>query len=225
MTVGAIIKFVVPILAVSAFFGLSAGCWSRRLYLSGGDESRAGKGWYLFCMMFVTLPALVLGWIGGADWLLVILAFWIILSALALSDIASMRAPFWVSGVLVFAGLGVSALVSKAVLVESSVAAIVTYIVFHLIKRGYLDARGKPGMGGGDPLAAAGLGAWLGAATPYALVIAAALALLFALVRRSMDAPVAFVPFLALAGFIIMTSVLILFDQPVGPGTAFSQGR
>lgn len=225
MSAEAIGRFALPVLAVSVFFGLLAGYWSRRLQSTRPNRIRDGRGWYVFCVTFVTLPAVMLVLLGGTDGLVLVLVFWVTLSALALADIASMRAPFWVSGVLVASGLIFSALVSQAALIESAFTAALVFVVFQMIRRGYQRARERAGMGGGDPLAAAGLGAWLGAATPYALLLAALMALVVAYGRRSMNVPLAFVPFLAVAGFVAMSGLLILLGQPVGPATVLSQGH
>ena len=83
------------------------------------------------------------------------------------------------------------------------IAAALAFGLLEGLRRGFLWARRKPGLGFGDVKLIAALAIWLGLTTPWAIALASALALGLALTRPSPDGRLAFGPWIAIAAFSI----------------------
>lgn len=127
-----------------------------------------------------------------------------VLLVLAIIDVRTRLLPdaltlplLWAGLMLAWAGVGVR-------LDDAVVAAAAAWLLLRALDFGFEVWRGMPGMGGGDMKLAAALGAWLGWAPLPALLLAASVAgIVFAMAgggRRAWRAPLAFGPFLAMAG-------------------------
>lgn len=103
----------------------------------------------------------------------------------------------WAGLLLAWAGAGVG-------LHDAVAAAAAAYVLLRCMDGVFEAWRGHAGMGGGDMKLFAALGAWLGwAPLPGVLLAACGAGMLFAVLgraRRNWRAPLAFGPFLALAG-------------------------
>jgi leader peptidase (prepilin peptidase)/N-methyltransferase len=128
-------------------------------------------------------------------------ALGLLLLADAIYDAKSRKLPDLLT--LGIAALGVALAVeqSMATLWLGLIAAAAAFVLLEAVRRGFLWARRKPGLGFGDVKLVAALAVWLGLATPWAVAVASILALGVALARPSADGRLAFGPWLALGGF------------------------
>jgi len=121
----------------------------------------------------------------------------------ALIDARTRRLPDVLTVLIALLGAGLSALHGRAALVEGVLAAGVGFILMEIVRRGFLWLRGSPALGFGDVKLVAALALWLGAETPWMIVVAAAVGLLgFALIR-SPDGRLPFGPSLAIGAWIV----------------------
>ncbi|MBU6378115.1 MAG: A24 family peptidase [Gammaproteobacteria bacterium] len=129
------------------------------------------------------------------------------LIALAMIDLDTHYLPDQLTLPLLWIGLAVS-LVGD---VRSAVSgAILGYLALWLVYQGFKLATGKEGMGYGDFKLLAALGAWLGPAALLPIVLAASLAgavaglTMIFFFGRSREQPLAFGPYLAAAGWLVL---------------------
>lgn len=153
------------------------------------------------CLAFATLAAPTAALLTGIGW-------WLLLSALI--DAEHGRLPDVLTLPLLAGGLAAAALLPLPGLVgpvASGLGAGVGLVLFLAIDRLYRAWRGRAGLGRGDAKLLAGLGAWLGLeALPSLVLLAAVLGLVAALAsgRRRADDALAFGPWLAAAGFVLL---------------------
>ncbi len=103
------------------------------------------------------------------------------LLALAITDFEHMRLPIAQSVALAFTGLAQAVLVSDT-LSDSLIGLATGFAALALVRLAYRKARGREGMGGGDPPMLAGIGAWLGwQMLPITLLLASGAGLIWAL--------------------------------------------
>lgn len=148
----------------------------------------------------LTTASLVLLPIGPA---LVVAALGLVLIAAAAADAASRRLPDAASGAAAVLGLGLALLRGPAALLAGLAAAALTGGVLLLLRRSFAARRGDPGLGLGDVKLAAALALWLGAATPWAMVLAGLAGLAQVRLIRPTDGRIAFGPALAVCGWTI----------------------
>jgi len=158
-------------------------------------------GGAIACLAFATLAPPTAALLTGIGW-------WLLL--LALVDAEHGRLPDILTLPLLAGGLAAAALQPLPGLegpVASGLGAGIGLALFLAIDRLYRAWRGQAGLGRGDAKLLAALGAWLGLeALPSLVLLAALLALAFALAtgrRRAADA-LAFGPWLAAAGFVLL---------------------
>ncbi|MDR3509250.1 MAG: prepilin peptidase [Caulobacteraceae bacterium] len=82
-------------------------------------------------------------------------------------------------------------------------ASALSFIVLEVVRRGFLGLRGRAGLGLGDVKLVAALALWLGAATPWAVALAAIIGLISMALIRPADGRLAFGPALALVGWAV----------------------
>ncbi len=139
-------------------------------------------------------PALWLGWL---------------LCLLAIFDIRNGTLPLLLTLTLLGTGLLNAVLQARDYPLDAAIGAAVGFLALALLAVGYRFLRGKEGMGGGDILLAAGLGAWIGPyALPYTLLGAALLGITFIVIDDGMsgqqprsDESIPFGPWLAISGW------------------------
>ena len=128
-------------------------------------------------------------------------ALGLVLLTSALADARAQRLPDRLTLAAAVIGSVLAALRSPTDLLIGAGAAALTFLVFEALRRGFLAATGKPGLGFGDVKLAAALAAWLGLATPWAIAIASGLGLAAMAIRRPADGRLSFGPAIALAAF------------------------
>lgn len=111
---------------------------------------------------------------------------------------------------LLVAGLAAAAGLERLTLADSAIGAIAGFAVLWLLARAYRAVRGRDGLGGGDPVLLAALGAWTGwQGLPAVLLWAALAGLAVVLGRAAAGRPMAaadrvpFGVFLALGGWLV----------------------
>lgn len=111
---------------------------------------------------------------------------------------------------LLLAGFGAAAALDRLSLPDSAIGAAAGFGALWLLARGYRALRGREGLGGGDPVLLAALGAWTGwQGLPAVLLWAALAGLAVALARAATGRPMAaddrlpFGVFLALGGWLV----------------------
>ena len=115
----------------------------------------------------------------------VIVAGLALLAILAWNDARRFRLPFAANCLLLALGLMVGHLVMGTDQADSLVGAGAGYLVLAGIAGLYRRIRGRQGIGGGDPILLAGIGAWMGwQDLPYIVLMAAITGLAFALQQR-----------------------------------------
>lgn len=158
-------------------------------------------------LLTVGLSVMVLMICGWTMTLLPALLFTYFLLALTFIDIDTQLLPDSLTLTLLWIGLAVN---SFDLFVPASMAiwgAILGYTLLWLVNSLYYLVRKRDGLGMGDCKLLAALGAWLGASALLPIIlVASVLGLLIALVLMALgklkyDAPLAFGPFLAIAGW------------------------
>ncbi len=155
----------------------------------------------------VVLSVIVLFQVGWQILLWPVLLFTYALIALTFIDIDEHILPDCITLPLLWIGLALNTLELFTTVEFAIWGAILGYTLLWLIDRLYHMLRKRPGIGPGDFKLLAALGAWLGAPALIPIVlIASVLGLLVALTllvlkRLSYETPIAFGPFLAIAGW------------------------
>jgi len=150
--------------------------------------------WFNFNLALI-IPALLFTWV---------------LIALTAIDVKTLLLPDELTLSLLWLGLLVNSFHLFTDLESAVWGAAVGYLFLFLLNYFYQLLRKKDGMGGGDFKLLAALGAWVGwQALPILLLISAILALVILILRaalRKIDVkqPIAFGPFLAIAGWLIL---------------------
>jgi leader peptidase (prepilin peptidase)/N-methyltransferase len=128
----------------------------------------------------------------------------IIASALlvaALVDQVTLKLPDVATLAVAATGAGLSWLRSVEDLLAGAIAAAAAFVLLEAVRRAFLAARRKPGLGFGDVKLTAALALWLGTATSWAVALAAATGLLAFMAFRPADGRLPFGPWLALSAF------------------------
>ena len=123
------------------------------------------------------------------------------LLASALVDARTQRLPDLLTLAVAVIGTLLAAFRSPLDLLIDAIAAVLTFLVFEALRRGFLALTGKPGLGFGDVKLATALALWLGLATPWAIAIASGLGLAVMAIRRPADGRLSFGPAIAVASF------------------------
>jgi leader peptidase (prepilin peptidase)/N-methyltransferase len=178
-----------PVLAYVALRGVCADCGARidPLHLAGEVAGGliVGLAFYIApCTRVAPLAALGL-----------------LLLASAVYDAKTRKLPDLLTFAVAALGAVLDAEQSMATLWLGLVAAAIALVLLEGLRRAFLWARRKPGLGFGDVKLVAALAVWLGLATPWAVVLASVLALGLALRRPSTDGRLAFGPWLAIGAF------------------------
>lgn len=138
------------------------------------------------------------------------LFFTALLIPLIVIDFKYQLLPDQLTFVLLWVGLFFNLFNTFAPLSEAVIGAIVGYVSLWAFTHGYYFITKRWGMGHGDFKLFAALGAWFGwLMLPYIIFIAACLGLIFALIRfvvkrNSWQTPLAFGPYLAIAGYLVL---------------------
>ena len=168
-------------------------------------------GWrYPIIELLSALMAVAVVWQWGIGWpTLAALAFtWTLIAASAI-DLEHQLLPDVLTLGVLWAGLLLNASFAWFATPADAVwGAVAGYGVLWAVLHGFALLTNKEGMGGGDLKLLAALGAWLGwSMLPFVLFVASALGTVFgllgmALTQRGRDTPIAFGPYLALAGWV-----------------------
>ncbi|RMB08153.1 prepilin peptidase [Eilatimonas milleporae] len=143
---------------------------------------------------------------------------WTLLS-LAVSDARRLILPLPLTVFLIAAGLAAAALSGLDALADRMLAAALGYGVLYLVAVSYRRLRGREGLGMGDPLLMAGIGAWTGALSlPTVLLIASAAGLAAALLAKMAGRPVTMTSALPFGTFLALGGWLAALYGPIGPG-------
>lgn len=116
----------------------------------------------------------------------------LLLGILAVQDAREFRLPLAANLAFVATGLGAGDLAFATALPDRLIGAGIGYAGLQAVALGYRVIRGRTGIGGGDPIMLAGLGAWLGWQPLAMIVLIAALiglALAMAVRLRSIGVP------------------------------------
>lgn len=109
---------------------------------------------------------------------------WLLLTLAAL-DFAAFWLPNLATAALAASGLAVAAIVPEPALADRLIGGVAGFAVLWLVAEGYRRARGRVGLGGGDPKLFGGIGLWLGwHALPGVLLAACLIGLAAVLVLR-----------------------------------------
>lgn len=112
------------------------------------------------------------------------LAFLIQLGILAFSDAMTFRLPLKINLAFCASGLVLGGHAFGTPLQERIFGALAAFIALSLIANLYLLFRKRHGLGGGDPILLAGIGAWLGwHSLPLTVFLAALVGLVFAVIK------------------------------------------
>jgi len=131
--------------------------------------------------------------------LLVVLGMLLLASSLV--DARTQRLPDLLTLAVGVLGVVLAASRSSFDLMVGAIAAVLTFLILEALRRGFLAATGKPGLGFGDVKLAAALAVWLGVATPWSIAIGSGLGLVAMAIRRPADGRLSFGPAIALAAF------------------------
>lgn len=103
------------------------------------------------------------------------LCWLLLLAILAVEDARALRLPLGANLAFVATGLAAGELAFGTLLADRLIGAGSGYGALQAIAYGYRAIRGRTGIGGGDPIMLAGLGAWLGWQPLATIVLTAAL--------------------------------------------------
>jgi leader peptidase (prepilin peptidase)/N-methyltransferase len=131
----------------------------------------------------------------------------LVLLASALTDARTRRLPDLLTLTIAALGLAAATLRGEAALITGLVASAAGFLILEGVRRGFLALRRRPGLGFGDVKLVAALALWLGAATPWAVALAAALGLAALLIARPADGRIAFGPALAAGAWVVGLSL------------------
>ena len=178
-----------PILSYVALGGACADCGDRidPLHLVG--EVAGGLivgGAFLVAPWRLAMPTASLG---------------LLLLGSAVYDARTRRLPDGLTIAVAALGALLAAEKSMATLWTGLISAAAAFGMLEGLRRGFLWARRRPGLGFGDVKLVAAIAIWLGLATPWAVVLASVLGLGFARARPPADGRLAFGPWLATGAF------------------------
>ena len=178
-----------PILAYLGQGGACARCGSRidPLHLVGEVA-----GAIIVAASLLAVPAERAG-------LLVVLGLLLLSSSLV--DARTQRLPDLLTLAAGVLGVVLAASRSSFDLLVGAGAALLTFLVLETLRRGFVMATGKPGLGFGDVKLAAALAVWLGVATPWSIAIGSGLGLVAIAIKRPANGRLSFGPAIALAAF------------------------
>ncbi len=181
----------VPVASFVGLGGACAGCGARIDPLHPAGEIAGGAlalGAMLLAPPSRALPLAGLG---------------LVLLASSLIDLKTRRLPDLLT--LVVGGLcAVLALQGGLGRLEVGLAAgAITFVALEGLRRGFEALRRKPGLGFGDVKLLAALAIWLGAAIPWAIVLASAGGLMACAIARPKDGRIPFGPFIAAGAFAV----------------------
>lgn len=179
-----------------AAFGVSA---ANREILQGSTRR---VGWTSACIIVALAAAAVASAssLGEACRYLILATA---LSYLAAYDLRAMAVPAAPILVAIALGLGVS--VVEGAVLKRIVAASVGWGAFAMLDMLHRHMRGRGGLGAGDALVAALIGAWLGPeALAWSVALGGALGLVWTMATRRTHAPLPFVPALAAGVAVIL---------------------
>jgi leader peptidase (prepilin peptidase)/N-methyltransferase len=117
----------------------------------------------------------------------------------SLVDLETLKLPDLWTAIAAVSGAGLSWMRSSDELITGLASSVIAFSLLEAVRRAFLALRRKPGLGFGDVKLVAALAIWLGLATPWAVALAAALALLAFLALRPADGRLPFGPWLALS--------------------------
>jgi len=143
---------------------------------------------------------------------LLALTLTLVMLASAIIDHHSQRLPD--RATLVIAGLAAVLGALAGRLIAGLVAAVLVAALLLAVRALFQRRKGDPGLGLGDVKLLAALALWLGAATPWAVVIAAGIGLAVHRHQRPEDGRIAFGPAIGISAVVVGLAV----DQTVFPG-------
>lgn len=128
------------------------------------------------------------------------LVLFVMLLAISLIDIKSLRIPDTLSLPLIAMGLVLAVLSSRTAALDHAIGAAVAFLLFAGVGEVFFRLRGIDGLGLGDAKLFAAAGAWLGWQNlPLVLLLASVGGLIQALLWHKPQAQIAFGPWIALA--------------------------
>lgn len=162
-------------------------------------------------------PAHLAGELAGA--VVVAAAFWLtppmqasvisllglVLVGASIVDQQSRRLPDVLTLAVAFLSLTLAAMAGK--ILVGLAAAGITFLLLDGLRLAFLRYRGRGGLGGGDVKLLSALALWLGAATPWALVLASLAGLAVVRFARPEDGRIAFGPLIAGAALVVGIAV------------------
>jgi len=125
------------------------------------------------------------------------------LIAAAAVDVKVRRLPDLLTAPVAALGLALSALAGVATMAEGAIAAVVAVALLLALRWTGERVRGEPGLGLGDVKLIGALALWLGAATPWLVVVAAVAGLALMALTRPADGRLAFGLPIALAAWLV----------------------
>ena len=136
------------------------------------------------------------------------IVLFVMLLAISLIDIKSLRIPDKLSLPLIAIGLALAVLNSRTAALDHAIGAAAAFLVFAGLGEAFFRMRGIDGLGLGDAKLFAAAGAWLGWQNlPLVLLLASVGGLIQALLWQKPQAQMAFGPWIALAMGLVWTSV------------------
>ena len=182
---------------IVSYLRASGACAACRAPIHPGHVFGEALGAGLAVISFAVLPIAAATLAAGLG---------LILIAASVADVTSRRLPDVASLVVALLGGTLALQRGPMALVAGLVACAATAGAFLLLRRLFQARSGEPGLGLGDVKLAAALALWLGAATPWAIVVAGVLGLAQTRLTRtglskSVDGRIAFGPALALGGW------------------------
>ncbi|HYG26555.1 MAG TPA: A24 family peptidase [Caulobacteraceae bacterium] len=143
---------------------------------------------------FLLFPA------GRAVW---IATLGLLLLCAALVDAKTRRIPDVLTAGVALSGLALAAGASMATLPSRIAWALGVVLILQAVRVAFRRFREAEGLGFGDVKLLGALALWLGQAAPWALCLAAASGLAFALLRQPADNRIPFAPFIAVAAWLV----------------------
>ncbi|MGA0601547.1 prepilin peptidase [Caulobacter sp. KR2-114] len=149
--------------------------------------------------LLLTLPLVIAGPVRGG----LIAALGLLLLAASVFDLKTQRLPDRLNLAAAVVSAALAWTWSPRALIEGSVAAVVSGLLLLILRAVYLRRRNVHGLGLGDVKLVAALALWLGAATSWAIALAAALGLAAFRLRKVKGVRMAFGPFIAAAAIVV----------------------
>lgn len=136
------------------------------------------------------------------------IVLFVMLLAISLIDIKSLRIPDKLSLPLIAIGLALAVLNSRTAALDHAIGAAAAFLLFAGLGEVFFRMRGIDGLGLGDAKLFAAAGAWLGWQNlPLVLLLASVGGLIQALLWQKPQAQMAFGPWIALAMGLVWTSM------------------